>query len=293
MDWDDFRFVLMVARHGSFTAAARELAVTQPTVGRRIAALEHRLGAKLFDRRSDGFVLTPSGARLVDHAERMEQDAIAAERSLRGRDEGVSGTVRVTASEWLVTGVLSPLVAPLLAKHPGLVVELSADTRHLNLARREADIALRPRRFEHDGVVQRATTKLGFALYASHAYVAARGMPKAGDGRGHTLIVMSSDVGDVARSWVEATLPGAMVVARTNGRDAMRTLATTGAGLACLARVVGDSAPGLERIFSDAPTPTLWMGVHRETHGTPRVRAVATYLTQSLRKLQPRLCPSP
>src|SRR6478735_8960040 len=105
MNWDDLRFFLVVARQGTLSAAARELKVTQPTVGRRIAALERRLGARLFARSSSRFVLTASGTRALAFAERMEQDAMGAERQLQGHDEGIVGSVRITASEWLVSSV--------------------------------------------------------------------------------------------------------------------------------------------------------------------------------------------
>lgn len=293
MDWDDLRYFLMLARHRTLSAAARELRVAQPTVGRRIAALERRLGAKLFVRRSDGFVLSTSGGELLAQAEQMERAAIAAERRVYGRDEGITGLVRVTASEWLISGVLAPLVAPLLARHPQLVIELLADQRHLNLARREADVALRPRRFEHDAVIQRATARLGFAVYASPEYLARCGAPATGDGQGHVLIEMTQDVGDVARTWLEASLPRAARAARTNGRDAMLALAVAGVGLACLARVVGDNTPALRRVvgLAAAPTPTLWMGTHRDAHSTPRVRAVTTHLAEQLRAQRTLLCP--
>jgi DNA-binding transcriptional LysR family regulator len=293
-DLDDLRFFLVVARRRTLSAAAGELEVTQPTVGRRIAALERRLGARLFVRRSDGFTLSGSGRQVLEHAERMEQDALAVERHVSGRDEGVRGTVRVTGSEWLVTSVLSPLLGRLLARHPGLAIDLVADHRRLNLARREADLALRPRRFEHDAIVQRATAKLGFALYAARPYLSERGVPTSGDGRGHVLIAMTDDVGDVARDWLKAVLPAATLAVRTNGRDAMLALASAGVGLACLARVVGDPIPVLQRVVTSPapPTPTLWLGVHRDARTTPRVRVVASYLTDTLRALGPQLCPA-
>jgi DNA-binding transcriptional LysR family regulator len=293
VDWDDLRFFLQVARHRTLSAAARELGVTQPTAGRRIAALERRLGAKLFTRRPDGFLLSSSGRRILEHAERMEQDALAAERRVSGRDEGVRGTVRITASEWFVTRVLSVLVAPLLTRHPELSLELVADARHLNLARREADLALRLRRFEHDDVVQRSLGKVGFALYASHDYLALHGAPSAGGGAGHTLITMTDATGDIAREWLQSTLPAARSAARSNGRDALLALATAGAGLACLARVVGDAVPALRRLplAPAAPSPTLWMGIHRDVRSTLRLRVVADHLAEQLRAWQPTLNP--
>ncbi len=293
VSWDDWRFFLVLSRHRTLSSAAHELQVTQPTVGRRISALEQRLGATLFTRSSSGLTLTSSGTRALAFAQRMEQDALAAERQLAGRDEGVRGTVRITAAEWLVTAVLSPLVGPLLAQNPLLQLELTADTRHLNLARREADIAIRPRRFEQAGILQRTVGKLGFSLYATHGYLRLHGPPTHGDGQGHSLMAMSDDTGDAARSWLAAALPNATQPLKTNGRDAMLALARAGVGLACLARIVGDALPELQRVplIPEAPTPTLWLGTHRDARATPRIRVVATHLTERLRALAPQLCP--
>lgn len=293
MNWDDLRFFLVVSRQRTLSAAARELGVTQPTVGRRISALERQSGAKLFVRSSAGFALTSAGARALAFAERMELDALSAEQNLAGADQGVRGAVRITASEWLVSSVLSTALAPLVAAHPELSIELVADARHVNLARREADIALRPRRFEQAGVVQRAVGKLGFGVYATHAYLAARGMPGRG-GAGHVLVAMSDDTGDVARSWLEAVLPDARRALKCNGRDAMLALARAGAGLACLSRIVGDAVPSLKRVplTPAPPAPTLWLGLHREARDLPRVRVVISQLSQQLRALSPQLCPA-
>jgi DNA-binding transcriptional LysR family regulator len=292
VNWDDLRFFLIVARQRTLSSAARVLKVTQPTVGRRITALEKQLGAELFVRSSAGFVLTTSGARALAFAERMEQDVLGAERQLLGKDEGVAGTVRITASEWLVSSVLSPLVGALLTNYPKLKLELVADARHLNLARREADIALRPRRFEQPGIVQRSLGKLAFGLYAEHSYLNTLGAPEPGDGRGHVLVSMSDETGDVARPWLENVLPHATRSVKTNGRDAMLALVRSGVGLACLARIAGDAAPELRRVeLAGAPTPTLWLGMHRDARETPRVRAVVAHLTEQLRLLAPRLCP--
>ena len=293
VDWDDLRFFLQVARHRTLSGAARDLKVTQPTVGRRIAGLERRLGAKLFVRRPDGFELSTAGAHVIEFAERMEQDSLGAERRVSGRDEGLTGTVRVTASEWIISNVLPQLIGPLLTRHPGLALELIADQRHLNLVRREADLALRPRPFEHDAIVQRATAKVSFALYAARAYLAKRDAPTSGQGRGHVLIAMTDDVGDVARTWLKTVLPEAALSVRTNGRDAMISLASAGIGVACLARIVGDRFPTLQRVrmSPEGPTVKLWLGMHRDLQGTPRVREVASYLTHQLRALQPKLCP--
>lgn len=284
MNWDDHRFFLAVARRGTLSAAATDLEVTQPTVGRRIAALERRLGTRLFVRGPGGLALSEAGGQMLEHAERIERDVLAAELRVSGRDVGPRGVVRITASEWLCTSLLSPLLSDLLACYPQLEIELIADTRHLNLARREADLAVRPRRFAHEAIVQRAIANVAFGLYAAPRYLARHGTPRTGDGHGHVVIGMLDGVGDVVRDWLATSLPRASRSVRTNGRDAMVTLATSGVGLACLSRAVGDPLAALQRVELDTapPAPMLWLGMHRDARATPRIRAVATYLTKRL-----------
>src|SRR3954471_1067245 len=144
LDWDDLRYFLAVAREGSLSAAAQTLGVTQPTVGRRITALQRRLGAKLFLPTATGQALSSSGRRLLPHAERMETEGLAAERVTSGRDAGLRGRVRVPASDGMIGAVLGPMLRPFVSRHPELELELVADVRHLSLVRGDADVAIRP-----------------------------------------------------------------------------------------------------------------------------------------------------
>ena len=292
--WDDLHTFLTVARHGSLSAAARALRLAQTTVGRRLARFEHELGAQLFERRASGFVPTAAGQILRVHAERMEQEAIAAERAVAGRDLGVRGAVRITASEWLAVRVIGPLLAPFLESNPELQVELVADPRHLNLGRGEADLALRPSKFDSAAVFARQVARLRFGLYASPDYLARRGRPDFAAGcDGHAIIAMSEDVGDPARAWLDRECRRARVAARTNGREAMATLALAGAGLVCLPRVMGDALVGLRAIETAVPLPerALWLGMHRQARSLPRVRAVSRFVADELRRRQPALAP--
>lgn len=292
LDWDDLKFFLAVARHGSRSAAARVLHVAQPTVGRRLAALERRLGARLFS----GSELTATGQRMLHHAERMELDALAAERIGAGRDVGVRGKVAVTASEWLVQRVLARAFAPLLASHPALEVDLRADTRPLNLARREADVAVRPARFDQQEIIQREVAVLAFGLYASDAYLAERGLPDFSAGApGHALIAMSESLATIVDvEFLPRVASRARVVARTNGRESMATLVAAGVGLAVLPRLVGDAIPGLRWLSTpvEPPRRSLWLGVHRDVRSVPRVKAVAAHLATELHRLRPVLDPA-
>jgi len=296
MNWDDLRIFLAVARCGSMSSAARELGLSQPTVGRRVAAFERELGSKLFVATRLGQELSQSGRELLGHAERDEQSALAAERASFGRDQGLRGPVCVTASEWLIDGVLAPLVGPLTEKYPELQLELFADVRHLSLLRREADIAVRPSRFEDDDVVQRKLGLVVFGLYASEAYLARHGTPDFSTGcRGHRLIAMSKSLSKVPDlDWLPELTFAAQIALRANGRGAMARLAEAGLGLACLPRLVGDRARGLRLLRPPRPAPerTLWLGVHRDARNIPRVRAAAAFLTDALRGLRAAFAPS-
>jgi len=295
MDWDDVRFFLAVSRAGSMTAAASALGVAQPTVGRRLNGLEQRLGAKLFDHLPTGQALSATGQRLLAHAERMEQSALAVERVASGRDTGLRGQIVITASEWLLASVLGPALAPFSAEYPELELELHADARHLNLARREADIALRPSRFEQAAVVSRQVATISFGLYASASYLAKHGVPDFSRGAsGHRLVAMSRALTEIPDPpWLAKVASKARVVARANGRLPMVTLAESGVGIACLPRFLGNLAAGLHSLPTPEPGPErrLWLGVHRDARGVPRVGTTVQFLTRALARLKPALGP--
>jgi len=295
LDWDDLRYFLAVARHGSLSAAARRLEVAQPTVGRRLASLERQLGARLIVPTPTGQTLSPTGQRMLAHAEQMERDALAAEHIAFGRDAGLSGPVRVTASEWMIESVLAPLVAPFLVEHPRLCLELLADPRHISLVRREADLALRPSEFEQPEIVQRRVGSISFGLYASDGYLARHGMPNFENlCSGHFLIAMSEHLTKVPDTdWLPRVAAHAHVVARCNGRLPMAALAAASVGITCLPRFIGDATHGLRRLSApeQEPARTLWLGGHRDAGAVPRIRASVLFLKASLQRLQGALHP--
>lgn len=295
LDWDDLRYFLAVARAGSLSAAASALGVTQPTVGRRITAFEKRLGARLFLHTPTGRRVSSTGQRLLSHAERIELDVIAAERVASGRDAGVSGQVVIASSEWVAGRVLAPLLEPLIRRHPELVVELRAEARHVSLRHRDADIALRPSRFEHADIVQKELARLSFGLYASDRYLAQHGPPDFASGAaGHRLIAMSEELTRVPDvEWLPQIASKATTVARANGREPMVAMAAAGVGMTVLPRFVGDAVPGLRLLSAGvaAPVRQLWAGFHRDARAVPRVRATLAFLSESIRKLSGSLCP--
>ncbi len=166
MDWQDIPHFLALARGGTLSAAARALRVNHATVSRRVAALEERLGAPLFERTPAGYVLTAAGRGVLARAEAMEAAAAAIPEAV-GADGAVTGIVRVTLARVLADGFVACRLAPLLAAHPGLEVGLAAESRTLSLARREADIALRLARPRRGALLARRVAVLDYGFFAT------------------------------------------------------------------------------------------------------------------------------
>ncbi|PWC39131.1 LysR family transcriptional regulator [Azospirillum sp. TSO35-2] len=273
MEWSDLRIFLAIAREGTLGAAARRIGQTQPTMGRRLRALEEDVGHTLFQRTSDGFVLTDEGAAVLRHAERMEEECLALERALAGQGGRLEGSLRVSSSDWFGVHTLTPIFNDFARRHPGVTVELLTDARLLSLARREADLVFRIRPFDEPEVVQRKLTRVEYALYG----VAGSRVPKAGDGAGCRLVTMDTAFGGMPDvRWLQRMLPNAGVVFRSNNRDAQARMAALGAGLAVLPRPIGDALEELEVVDLGEPPPgrDVWVGYHQDLRRLARLRAL-------------------
>lgn len=288
MDWDDLRTFLAIARHGSLSAAARALGVTQPTMGRRLAAIEARSGARLLLRLPGGYALTPLGESVLGNAERIEAEVLAAERSITGRDVALAGTVRLTTVDTLAARIVAPALVRLQQTHPGIIVELVPDTRTLSLSKREADIALRMSRFEGHEIAARRVGAMALGLYAAPdmAEQAARGDVR--------LVTVLDDQAHLPEAkWLRDLYPDALIGFRSNSREVQFWATKSGAGVAALARYHADEEPGLVRLRADIPdlVRDIWLGVHVDTRHMPRVRAVIDAVGQTLREAASRLVP--
>lgn len=287
MDWDDLRVFLAVAKTGSLTRAAQALGLTQPTVGRRIAALEKRTGARLLERTPTGYATTVAGAAIVSSLERMEGEALAVERMISGHDAGLSGPVRVTAIEWFAARVLAPIFADFTLVHREVTIELLTDVRLFSLTRREADIALSFNRFDQADIFQRKVAEAPHALFAAPSYIERFGKPSCADGmHGHTVIQMDEQHGgQVDAEWLAGLASNAHIAVRSNSREAQARACAAGAGVAVLPRCLGQKTPGLEEIVTPSPPPcrTVWLGVHRDVRQTPRVRALVEATAEGLK----------
>ncbi|MDY7227163.1 LysR family transcriptional regulator [Hyalangium rubrum] len=292
MNWDDLRYLLALSEHGSLSAAGRHLRVDQATVGRRLAALQRAVGIPLVERSSQGMRLTAAGEQAVLTARRIEDTTAALARQLAEAEPRVAGTVRVTAPDTVASQLLAPNLALLRERHPELQVELLASSRAVNLARQEADVAVRLFRPLEPTLAVRRLGTLAFALYASPDYVRRRGRPRLDALREHVLVTDDASVpGTAEKQWLEEVGQGASVALRSNTRYALLTAARAGVGLALLPCYLGDTEPGLLRVCPPEKVPPreAWLVVHQDLQRVPRVRAVIDFLGEVFTREVPRL----
>ena len=177
IDWTYYRSFLGVLKTGSLSAAAREMAVTQPTIGRHIALLEEALGLVLFTRSQAGLLPTEAALAMATHAEEMASTAAALERVAASQGDGVRGVVRVTASEIIGVEVLPPIMAALRERHPRLRIEMVLTNRVQDLLHRDADIAVRMLRPAQVQLVAQRIGEIEVGMHATAEYLASHGHP--------------------------------------------------------------------------------------------------------------------
>ncbi len=277
MEWDDLQTFLAIAREGSLSAAARALKTTQPTMGRRLQAMETRIGARLLERHPRGYVLTSLGETVLGNVERIEAEVIATERAISGKDIALEGVVRVTCVDIVASRILAPAIAKMQCSHPKITVELNTDARALNLNRREADIAVRLTRFDgNDLIVKRLGTLKG-GFFASKQYIEKFGMPSTQNSDKHSIITVLEDQSHLpeARALIGA-MPNARVAIVTNSRETMLSAAVNGIGICCVPRDRAlEEATLVELDLGVEIEPReVWLGVHKDMRHMPRIRAV-------------------
>lgn len=281
MEWGDLRVFLAIAREGSLGAAARKLGQTQPTMGRRLRALEAAVGQTLFQRTGEGFVLTDEGASVLGHAERVEEEVLAFQRQLIGQEAQLEGMLRLSSSDWFGTFMLAPVLAEFGRRHPRVCVELLTDARLFSLPRREADMVFRIKPFDEPEVISRRLMRIPYALYG----LTDGDRPHPGDGAGARLITMDIAFSEMPDAiWLKRILPNATVAFRSNNREVQAQLCSKGAGLAVLPRPLGDATPNIAPFdLGEAPPGRdTFVGYHRDLRRLARMRELLELVVERL-----------
>jgi DNA-binding transcriptional LysR family regulator len=285
--WDDVRFFLAVARTGSLSGAARALGVGHVTVGRRISLLERRLGVSLLNRTPDGFAATAAGEAILRQCIAMENAALDLERIAAGRDSLAAGSIRLTATEALAHRVVAPAIAELRKSHPDLQVDLAVGVRSLDIARREADLAVRVGRPSGPGLVSRKLGEVGYSLYASRSYFAKHRIPQRGKGLAECdLITFTGAPAATSPFFMNESLEGARIALRCNNPLIQLQAAANGIGIAELACFLADDCADLVRIWPDEPPAlrSVWLVMHEDLRRSARIRVASSAIVDAFRR---------
>lgn len=289
MHWDDLRYVLAVARTGSALRAGEQLGVNQTTVLRRLDAIEATAGGPLFERRRSGQMLTATGQLAAEAAERMEQEVRALLDALSAQQRALTGSVRLTTSEGLAGRLVTPCMRAFRARHPGVSIELIISDQRLDLARGEADVALRANsRPEGAGIVARRMPDVDWTIYCSRAYASEHGMPESREAiRGHDIVGWEGPMARLAGwQWLVASAPDAVIRFRSNSFVNLVANLRAGLGVGALPTIIADVEPELVRCFPPPPElrAEVWLVVREAVKDHPHIRALTDFLADHLRK---------
>lgn len=282
-DWDDFRLVQAIAETGSLNGAAERLGLNHSTVFRRLGAIEEAIGQKLFDRLRAGYEPTAVGGDMAALAEKMRAGVSEFERRLAACDPAPAGELRVATNDTLAAYLLPQLCAGFRALYPQVRLDLVVGNAASNLARREADVALRATAAPLETLVGRRIAELRWAIYAAPATLErhpdpdAAGAPWIGYGEAMRALPVVRDL--------EQRTPAERIVYRTSSIVGQVEAAAAGLGFSALPCFVGDTHPGVTRVGAPYDIGRgLWILTHDDLRRSARVRAFMDYFGDELTK---------
>ncbi|MFK8018616.1 MAG: LysR family transcriptional regulator [Pseudomonadales bacterium] len=292
-DWNRARAFLVTAEEGSLAAAARALDMTQPTLGRQVAALEKEIGVDLFNRRGRGLELTPNGMNLVEHVRAMGDAASRFSLSATGKSDLVEGNICITSTELLATYVLPPMIQKLRQAEPGIEIEIISTNDESNLNRREADIAVRSFRPSQPELIVKKLSDVRGHLYAATTYLERLGNPKSMaefnkanfidfEKSGHLLSLLNS------RGFELSTHNFPVV---TRNHVVQWELVKLGVAISGMPEMIGDLEPLVERLIIPGLAPIeaeLWIVTHQELRTSRRVRTVFDFFVSEFANYLPQ-----
>ncbi len=293
MHWDDLGIVMAIVQAESLSGAARRLGVSHATVFRRLGDIERRLGVKLFSRARAGYTPTPAGEDIAAAAARIEAEVLGVERRVAGQDLRPSGTVRVTTTDTLLMGLLSPVFADFRQTHPEISLEVAVSNDVFNLTRREADIAIRPSMAPPEILVGRRIGTIAQAVYGRSDAFSSPGSPEGTLDSGaigwvgpdERLAYRSLD------SWMVAHGVDQRCRYRVDTLMGMLAAVRDGIGLGVVPCYLCDGDEQLARVGDPIPdlSTDLWLLTHPDLRRVARIRAFLDFVALAVKGMQVRL----
>ena len=285
-DWNHVRAFLATAKTGSLSAAARELRTSQPTIGRQIAALEEVLGVILFERGRRGLTVTAVGRQLLQHADAMATAAHWMSLTASGQSQDIAGEVSVTAVDFICSQVVVPVIRRLALEAPALSIRMLSSNAIQDLARRDADIAIRHVRPDQPDLVAKLVTTYHASFYAARSFLDRQGRPRTAEELKSIPIIGNDEPEPFIRIAAEHGISICEDQFRhpANSATLIWDLVRAGLGMAFLPDEFCRDMPDLERVFPDhAPFGfPVWLVTHRELQTSRRIRMVYDALAQEL-----------
>ncbi|WP_321368423.1 LysR family transcriptional regulator [Pseudomonas extremaustralis] len=284
--WEFYRSFLGVLEEGSLSGAARQLGITQPTVGRHIAALETALGVVLFTRSPTGLLPTAVAQALRPHAETMARTAAALERAASSHGDEVRGVVRVSASEVVGVEVLPPIISQLRQQHPHLKVELVLTNRLSDLLQLEADIAVRMLRPRQEQLLAQRVGLIEVGLHARDDYLQQHGVPVHMYDLAHHSVIGFDQENAFIRSLAIQGFERSAFALSSDSDLAQLALIRAGAGIGGCQVQLAKRDPRLQRVLPDAFALRMdtWVTMHEDLRNSPRCRVMFDALVQGLQR---------
>lgn len=286
-DWNQARAFLVTAEEGSLSAAARALGLTQPTLGRQVAALEDSLGVTLFERVGRSLSLTTAGLDLLEHVKAMGEAAGQISLAASGQSQTVDGLVVITASDLLAAYQLPPILDELREQAPGIDIEVVASNEIRDLKRRETDIAIRHVRPDQPDLIAKQVPGTSGHFYAASSYLERHGRPETVDDLADAVFVGAGDV----NSYLDAIRPAGLPITRANIRYVSNSgivaweMVRQGLGMCIMTHEVAARTPEVEQVLPDFPAMPvpIWLVTHRELRTSRRIRTVFDVLSTAFK----------
>jgi len=284
MDWSDLKIVLAICRAGSLSGAARLLDINHSTVFRRINAIEKNMDVRFFERLPHGYVMTDAGESAMRAGERIDSEVLGLSREIQGKDQRLQGTLHITAPLGLSLRLLGPHIAKFNKMHPDIHIDLIATSTTLELSRREADVALRVTNTPPDTSIGRRICNFKSCIYASRGYLKKH--------KHDQLAKYDWLITDDQMDWLPSAFRKNKEKARLRVKFssdnvlAVMNAAKEGLGVAPLPCFIGDKEKNLVRVTEPLQelNSELWILTHSDLRNTARVRALMSFLYESLGK---------
>jgi DNA-binding transcriptional LysR family regulator len=285
--WDDLRLVKAIAEARSLPAAAAWIGVNHSTAFRRLKQIEDTLGTPLFEKHRSGYTLTAAGEEIAALAARVDEDVAAVTRKLAGQDVAPSGELRVATNDSLLIHLLTPLFAAFREHYPSLRLDILIGNQALNLAKRDADVAIRATDNPPENLIGRRAARIAWALYGRAGDFAV-GIPREEAAlREKNWVSLGEQLGALkVVKWIGAHIPAERVAYKVNTVLGLAEAVEAGAGIGHLPCFIGDARPALTRLAPPEAefASDLWLLTHPDLRHSARVRVFLDFLAAQIAK---------